>query len=418
VAEAQNPPRVHHPILDKVVEAYTNVRSYQVEAVVTIQRKGTATSRKPAPQVVSIAYSAPDRLRLESNNQPAVTVFHDRGASTYSKRSGNNRDVLPNIPDAVNDSPHRRDAMARIGFADYTSIEDGMESASVLRQENVVVEGRSVPCSVVEASYAHGVKRTFWVETARNVVLREVDLGSGDGTELEHTIAVRKLIWNQPLASSLFAVNPPVVGTRGDGVSDPVALVRCQQPAYTEEARIAHLAGYVTMSLTIDDDGMPNDVHVVTPLGLGLDESAVSCMGKSRYSPARKDGKPVPLKMNVSLGFQEHWDSDWYLGSAVFQTVEGVLRPVFVKAKYPGVSQDRRSATVCLHLIIGKEGVPREIAVAAPQDPKLDEQALAIANGWRFQPGTKNGKPVDVPATFTLIHGVAKSPAAGGRGPE
>jgi TonB family protein len=118
----------------------------------------------------------------------------------------------------------------------------------------------------------------------------------------------------------------------GDGVVPPVALMQCRQPEYTEEARIAHLAGFVTMSLTVDDDGVPTDIHVVSPVGLGLDESAMACMRQSRYSPAQKDGKPVPLKINVSLAFQEHWDSDWHLGAAAFHTADGAARPILVKA--------------------------------------------------------------------------------------
>ena len=89
-----------------------------------------------------------------------------------------------------------------------------------------------------------------------------------------------------------------------DRVSPPVPLMQCGQPEYTEEARVAHLAGMVTLSLTVDDEGMPTDIHVVSPVGLGLDESAVACMGKSRYSPAQKDGKPVPYKLTLSLAFQ------------------------------------------------------------------------------------------------------------------
>src|ERR1035441_9953076 len=88
----------------------------------------------------------------------------------------------------------------------------------------------------------------------------------------------------------------------GDGVAPPVPLMQCRQPEYTEEARLAHLAGLVTLSLTVDDEGRPADIHVVSPLGLGLDESAVACMSQSRYSPAQQDGKPVPSRINVSVG--------------------------------------------------------------------------------------------------------------------
>jgi TonB family protein len=183
--------------------------------------------------------------------------------------------------------------------------------------------------------------------------------------------------------------------------------MQCRQPAYTEEARIAHLAGIVTMSLTVDDDGMPADIHVVSPVGLGLDESAVACMRQSRYSPAQKDGKPVPLKINVSLAFQEHWDSDWHLGAASFRCTEGSARPVVVKARFPAAAGDHRNLTVCLHLTIGKDGAPRDVQIASPQDARLDKEAVAIVGSWRFRPGTQNRQPVDVPATLTLVHGAA-----------
>jgi TonB family protein len=190
-------------------------------------------------------------------------------------------------------------------------------------------------------------------------------------------------------------------------VVPPVALMQCRQPEYTEEARIAHLAGIVTLSITIDDDGVPNDIQVVSPVGLGLDESAVSCVRQSRYSPAQKDGKPVPFKIDVPLAFQQHWASDWHLGAAAFRTANGAVRPILLKAKFPDATGDRRNASVCLHLTIGKDGSPRDIQVAQPQDARLDKDAVAIVVGWRFKPGTQDRQPVDVPATLTLVHGAA-----------
>ena len=43
--------------------------------------------------------------------------------------------------------------------------------------------------------------------------------------------------------------------------------------------------------------------------------------------------------------------------------------------------------------------------VSAPQDKRLDKEAMTILAGWRFRPGTQNRQPVDVPATLTLVHG-------------
>jgi TonB family protein len=203
-----------------------------------------------------------------------------------------------------------------------------------------------------------------------------------------------------------------------EGTAAPVALMQCGKPEYTEEARLAHLAGTVTMSLTVDDEGIPKEIHVLSPLGLGLDESAVACMRKARYSPAQKDGKPVPLNINVSIPFEERWDSDWFLGAAVFHPVDGATRPVVVKANYPGAAGDRRNVTVCVHLTVGKDGAPHDLQVASAQDARLDKEAIAMMGDWRFRPGMHNGQPVDVPATFTLVHGLANRTMASSHRPE
>ena len=207
-------------------------------------------------------------------------------------------------------------------------------------------------------------------------------------------------------------------GPHHEGIEAPVALMQCGKPAYTEEARIAHLAGTVTMSLTVDDEGIPKEIHVLTPLGIGLDENAVACVRQSRYSPAQKDGKPVPLKINVSLAFEEHWDSDWHLGAAVFHTAEGATRPVVVKAKYPGAVGDRRNVTVCVRLTVGNDGTPRGLQVASPQDARLDKEAIAMVGDWRFRPGMQKGQPVEVPATLTLVHGLANRTMASSHRPD
>ena len=155
--------------------------------------------------------------------------------------------------------------------------------------------------------------------------------------------------------------------------------------------------------------------HVLSPLGLGLDESAVACMRQSRYSPAQKDGKPVPLKINVSLAFEEHWDSDWHLGAAVFHPADGATRPVVVKANYPGAAGDHRNVTLCVRLTVGKDGVSARPAggLAARCPPR--QGGHRVGGRMAVPPGMQKGQPVDVPATFTLVHGPASRTMASSR---
>ena len=91
--------------------------------------------------------------------------------------------------------------MENIGYADYTAIEKGLKSASVLRQEDVTVDDETSHCIVVEGTYPHRWTRTFWVDPTWHAVLGEVDLGPG---HVERTIEVQKLDWNLRLPDSVF----------------------------------------------------------------------------------------------------------------------------------------------------------------------------------------------------------------------
>jgi TonB family protein len=49
-----------------------------------------------------------------------------------------------------------------------------------------------------------------------------------------------------------------------------------------------------------------------------------------------------------------------------------------------------------LWLVVGPEGVPREIRVARLLSPEFNEAAMNTVKNWKFSPATKDGKPVAV----------------------
>jgi TonB family protein len=53
-------------------------------------------------------------------------------------------------------------------------------------------------------------------------------------------------------------------------------------------------------------------------------------------------------------------------------------------------------------LVIGKDGVPRNIRVLTPLGFGLDEQAIAAVGLWRFKPALKEGLPVAVSANISV----------------
>ena len=429
-------------LLDEVVAAYTAVRGYELEAAVINRMSGAPSGKAvpaappPAQTTIAIAYSAPDRLMLQDKSTNLITSYHDHGTSIFDGRSTIFRtDPTPPKPPPprpatddfpwdpnydppplgatgpdhtanwVNEYTRRSEALARIGYTDYTAIGKRLESARVLRQEDVTVDGASIPCTVIEATYPHKQRRTFWVDTARQAVLREVDYAAGTGHErgavMEHSIEVLKLNWDQPLPDSLFALNVGRTGTVGPRLLNSETSPHCDLA--TEEARIAGLRGVVTVSFSVDIEGRPSDIQVVQPLGLGTDELAVECVSQSLFRPAERDGKPFVGKAALSMTVLTGASSDWYLGGAVFQPQPGATRPVFLKTSYPLRSGVTGHTVFHLSLVIDKTGIPRSVEVTGGNHSKLDQKAVHIVSSWRFEPGQMDLQPVDVPATFDLV---------------
>ncbi len=89
----------------------------------------------------------------------------------------------------------------------------------------------------------------------------------------------------------------------GGGVSSPRAIYD-PEPDYSEEARKAKYQGTVMLWAIIGADGIPRDVRVARTLGMGLDQKAVEAVRKWRFEPARKDGHPVAVEINIEVNFR------------------------------------------------------------------------------------------------------------------
>jgi len=89
----------------------------------------------------------------------------------------------------------------------------------------------------------------------------------------------------------------------GGDVSQPV-LVTKVEPEYSEEARKAKFSGSVLLQIVVDATGIPRDIRVVRPLGLGLDEKAVEAVAHWRFRPGMKGGRAVAVQANVEVSFR------------------------------------------------------------------------------------------------------------------
>jgi len=67
----------------------------------------------------------------------------------------------------------------------------------------------------------------------------------------------------------------------------------------TKAARKAKLRGFCILSLVVDAKGTTEDVQVVKPVGMGMDENAVAMLQQSRFKPATLNGEPIALRTDL-----------------------------------------------------------------------------------------------------------------------
>jgi len=88
----------------------------------------------------------------------------------------------------------------------------------------------------------------------------------------------------------------------GAGVKPPSVLSKVE-PGYAEEARLATFQGTVVLSVVIAEDGTAQNIMVVRPLGMGLDDKAVQAVSKWKFNPGMKNGEAVPVIATIEVNF-------------------------------------------------------------------------------------------------------------------
>jgi len=88
-----------------------------------------------------------------------------------------------------------------------------------------------------------------------------------------------------------------------NGVSQPIAIFT-PEAEFSDEARRHKHQGACTISVIIDAHGNPQSPRVVQSIGMGLDEKALQAVMRYRFKPAKKDGRPVAVRIAVVVDFR------------------------------------------------------------------------------------------------------------------
>jgi len=74
-------------------------------------------------------------------------------------------------------------------------------------------------------------------------------------------------------------------------------------PKYSNEALEKAVSGQVILQAIFGEDGKVTDIQVLKGLPDGLTERARESLQKTRFEPARKNGKPIPMRAKIVYSF-------------------------------------------------------------------------------------------------------------------
>ena len=86
-------------------------------------------------------------------------------------------------------------------------------------------------------------------------------------------------------------------------VDQKPSVLRKVDPKYPEAARRANREAVVILEFTVDVNGKATDIKVAEPKGFGFDEAAIDAIKRWRFTPAKKDGASVPMRVRQPIRF-------------------------------------------------------------------------------------------------------------------
>ena len=93
----------------------------------------------------------------------------------------------------------------------------------------------------------------------------------------------------------------------GRGVSG-AKPVYVPNPEYTEKARKKGIEGTLLLAIAVNRSGGVDAVKILRSIDPGLDQQAIDAVKQWKFSPAEKDGEPIPFQTQVEVHFRLYPD--------------------------------------------------------------------------------------------------------------
>jgi len=112
----------------------------------------------------------------------------------------------------------------------------------------------------------------------------------------------RREAWTSSIEKRDPGASPPV--DVKPGVISPPRAVDSPEPKFTKEAASRHFEGLSRLMVVVNASGSVENIAILDPLGMGLDEQAVKAVQQWRFQPAMKGGEPVRVQISIEVDFR------------------------------------------------------------------------------------------------------------------
>lgn len=188
------------------------------------------------------------------------------------------------------------------------------------------------------------------------------------------------------------------------------------QIKYPAEAIAQKVHGRITVNFTVEPDGSVDNVKIMGGTNQLLGDAVVKAVLSSpKWEPAKNPDAREPLPSTASFKFELpekiSMDDTYIVVEQMPQYPGGDIELLnFIKSntKYPVEAKNGKiEGRVIIRFFVNKEGNAEEPIILKGVDPLLDAEAIRVVTRLKgFNPGTQDGKPVNVyymvPVNFSL----------------
>jgi TonB family protein len=251
----------------------------------------------------------------------------------------------------------------------------------------------------------------------------------------------------EPIAAADTVPLPGVIDV-GDATDKPrllngLQMQRLMVSNYPPLLRDAAITGTAQVAMVVTEGGAATEVRAVEATHPAFADAAVAVMRQARFSPARREGRPVSVRLQVPVSFTLE------RAAAPVPGVPAVVPPStpaparqgrdvvdvsaldtkptlrnaaevqrILVAAYPAeLRATGVTGQVQVAFVVTEEGETRDVRVVSASNEAFGEPALAAVRAMRFTPGELAGRAatarVQIPVSFTLARTEPSAPPQG-----